>query len=209
MIRVAMADDHPILRRGITEVLAKEADMKLAGEANDGLELLSLVRKSKFDIVILDISMPRMGGLDVLRQLKSEFPKLPVLILSVHPEDQYAVRVIKMGASGYLTKDSATSALVQAIRLVVAGRKYISPSLAERLAAELASSDRPPHQRLSNREYEILCLIASGKTRKEIADKLSLSVKTISTYRAKIMEKMNLATTADLTSYALREKLIA
>jgi two-component system invasion response regulator UvrY len=191
MIKIPIADDHPVVRQGLNQILADETDMEVSGEAANANELLEKVRREPWDIVLLDITMPGRGGLEVLKDLRREHAKLPVLVLSIHPEDQFGVRVLKAGASGYLTKDSATEELVKAIRKVCAGGKYISPLLAEQLAVRLDSDEpRSPHEILSDREYQVMCLIASGKRVGDVAKELSLSVKTISTYRLRILEKM-------------------
>ncbi len=209
MIKILIADDHAIVRRGLKQILTETSDMIVAGEAHNGQELLEKTRSDKWDVVVLDISMPGRGGLDILKQLKSEQPKLPVLMLTIHPEDQYAVRVLRAGASGYLTKESAPDHLVEAIRKVARGGKYISPHLAERLAFNLESiSERPLHEALSDREFQVLRLIASGKAVKEIGEELSLSVKTISTYRTRILEKMKMKNNAELTHYAIQQRLV-
>ena len=183
--------------------------MAVFGEACNAQEVLKNVREQNWDIVILDITMPDRSGLDVLKELKRERPKLPVLFLSIHPEDQYAVRVLKAGAAGYMTKESAPEELVKAIRKVLRGGKYISPSLAEKLAFDLETdSEKPLHETLSDREYQVMCMIASGKTVKEIAKKLYLSVKTISTHRARILGKMKMKTNAELTHYAIKNRLV-
>lgn len=208
MVRLVIADDHAVVREGLKQILSETPDMLVVGEATTGHEVLDRVRDVEVDLVVLDIAMPGRSGLDTLIHLKRERPSLPVLVLSLHPEDQYAVRVLKAGASGYVTKDSAPDQLVTAIRKVMSGGKYVSPALAERLAYDLSSdSGKPPHAMLSDREYEVLCMIAAGKTVKEIAEKLSLSVKTISTYRARILEKMRLKNNAELTHYVIREGL--
>lgn len=210
MIRILIADDHAIVRRGLKQILAEESGMTVAGEAQNAQEVLDLVRKQVWDVVVLDIAMPGRGGLDVLKEIKPEYPQLPVLILSMHPEDQYAIRALKAGAAGYLTKESAPEELVKAIRKVLAGGKYVSASLAEKLVLALEADDKkPPHETLSDREYQVMCLIASGKTVGEIADELSLSVKTISTYRARILEKMSLKSNAALTHYAVQQRLVS
>jgi len=208
MIKVLIADDHAVVRQGLKQILSEQPDMNVLGEAGSIPELLDHVRKQKWDIVVLDIGMPGRGGLDGLKELKQEQPKLPVLILSIHPEDQFAVRALKAGASGYLTKDSAPEELVQAIRKLLTGRKYISAELAEKLATDLeANTAKTRHETLSDREFQILRLIASGKSVTEIAQKLSLSVKTVSTYRARILEKMNMRTNAELMHYAIKHNL--
>ncbi len=209
MIRILIADDHAIVRKGLKQIISETQDMLVADEAGDGQEVLNKVRKNGFDMVLLDISMPGRTGLDILRELKAEKPKMPILVLSMYPEEQYAVRVLRAGASGYLTKESAPDELIAAIRRVSLGKKYITPSLAERLALDLdIDSEKPLHETLSDREYQVLCLIASGKTVGEIAEKLSLSAKTISTYRARILEKMNMKNNAELTHYTLQHKLV-
>jgi DNA-binding NarL/FixJ family response regulator len=209
VIRILIADDHVIVRRGLKQIVAEQPDMSVVGEARNAQEVLELGRKQPWDVVVLDISMPGRGGLEVLKELKQEHPKLPVLILSVHPEDQYAVRALKAGASGYVHKETAPEELVKAIRTVLAGRKYISASFAENLAVALgADTEKAPHETLSDREYQVFCLIASGKTVSEIAEQLSLSVKTISTYRARILEKMGMSSNAELTHYAIQRGLV-
>ncbi|MBI2359797.1 MAG: response regulator transcription factor [Deltaproteobacteria bacterium] len=209
MIRVLIADDHPVVRKGLKQILAEVPDIEVTGEASDARELIENVQKEICDIILLDITMPGRGGLDALKELRRDFPTIPVLVLSMHPEDQYGVRVLKSGAAGYMTKESAPEELVEAIKKVHGGGKYLSPYLAEKLAFELVEgSDKPPHERLSDREFEILRLIASGKTVSQIASILSLSVKTISTYRARILEKMTMKTNAELTHYAIHNKLV-
>jgi DNA-binding NarL/FixJ family response regulator len=209
MIKIIIADDHPIVRAGMKQIIAEDPDMHVADEAGDGHQLLHKIRAEDFDVVILDITMPHIDGLDVLKQLKVEKPKLPVIILSIHPESQYALRVLKAGASGYVTKTSAPDELISAIRKVHRGGKYISPSIAEKLAFQLeADFKEMPHEALSDREYQVLCLLASGKTVTEIADELALSVKTVSTYRSRILEKMNMKNNAELIHYAVQNRLV-
>jgi two-component system, NarL family, invasion response regulator UvrY len=208
MIKILIADDHPVVRRGLKQIVAEEPNMVVAGEAQNAKEVLELIRKQDWDVVMLDITMPDRSGLEVLKQLKKEYPKLPVLVLSVHSEEQYAMRVLKSGAAGYMTKESAPEELVRAIRKVVAGGKYVSSSLAERLAFDLESGEEPLHETLSNREFQVMCMIASGKTVKEIADRLFLSVKTASTYRARILRKMKMKTNAELIYYAIKNRLV-
>jgi len=208
MIKVIIVDDHPVVRRGLKQIIEDEPDMEVAGEAQNAGECFSLVRNMDCTLVVLDITLPDRNGLDVLKQLKYEYPKLPVLILSAHPEDQYGLRLIKAGASGYLMKEGASDELVLAIRKVNAGGKYVSASLAEILVSHLWALDKPPHENLSDREFQILCMIAEGKTLKGIADKLCISEKTVSTYRSRIMEKMRMTTSSDLTRYALENHLI-
>lgn len=209
MIKILIADDHAIVREGMKQILSESPDLVVVAEASTGQEVIDKIDKDDLDLVVLDIAMPGRGGLDILKEIKSLSPKLPVLILSMYPEEQYAVRVLKSGASGYLTKESAPVELVKAIRQISLGKKYISPSLAEKLAVDLEiSPDRPPYETLSDREYQVMCMIASGKTLKEIADTLSLSIKTISTYRSRILEKMNMKTNAELTHYAIKNRLV-
>ena len=209
MIKIIIVDDHPIVRQGLRQILSEEPDMEVFGEAQDPQEVIDLIHKQDWDIVVLDISMPGRGGLDVLKEIKQIRPKLPVLILSVHPEDQYAMRALKAGASGYLTKESAPDALVRAIRKILRGGKYVSSALAEKLAYHLeAEAERPLHETLSDREYQVMLMIASGKTTNAIAKEMALSVKTVSTYRARILEKMKMKTTADLTYYVIKNNLL-
>ena len=209
MIRALIADDHAVVRQGLKQILGDTPEMVVAGEATNGQEVLDKVRAETWDVVVLDISLPDRSGLDILKQLRSERPKLPVLVLSMHSEDQYAMRVLKAGASGYLTKDSAPDELVKAIRKVVSGGRYVSSFLAEKLAFEIGTdSSRLPHETLSDREFQVLRLIAAGKSVTEIAAELYLSVKTVSTYRARMLEKMSLGTNAELMHYAMQNHLI-
>jgi len=209
MIRVLIADDHAVVRQGLKQILGDTPEMVVAGEATTGQEVLDKVRAEAWDVVILDISMPDHSGLDILKQLRSERPKLPVLVLSMHSEDQYAMRVLKAGASGYLTKDSAPDELVKAVRKVVRGGRYVSAFLAEKLAFEIGTdSNRLPHETLSDREFQVLRGIAAGKSVTEIAAELYLSPKTVSTYRARLLQKMNLTTNAELIHYAFQNHLI-
>ena len=209
MIKILIADDHAIVREGLKQILSESPDLIVVAEASSGQEVLEKISKSDLDLVVLDIAMPGRGGLDILKEIKTQKPRLPVLMLSMYPEEQYAIRVLKSGASGYLTKESAPSELVMAIRQISQGKKYISPSLAEKLAIDLEiNPDKMPHEILSDREYQVMCMIASGKTLKEIADGLSLSIKTISTYRSRILEKMNMKTNAELTHYAIKSNLV-
>jgi len=208
MINVLIADDHAVVRQGLKQILQETQDMHLAGEAADGHEALALTRSAQWDVLVLDLTMPGLGGLDVLKEVQAERPHAPVLILSMHAEDQFAVRLLKAGAAGYLNKETAPEELIQAIRKVVDGGKYISTVLAERLAFEMdPNSDKPRHESLSDREFQVLRLLASGKAVKEIAEELSLSPKTISTYRARILDKMNMRTNAELIHYAIQNKL--
>ena len=208
-IKVLIVDDHPIVRAGLRDALAAVSDIVLGGEAATAHEALRLVRAHAWDVVVLDIGLPDKSGLEVLQEIKIQLPQLPVLVLSMRPEDQLAMRVLKAGAAGYMTKESASSDLVAAIRTVYAGGKYVSPMLAEKLASALERpDDRLPHELLSDREYQVLCLIACGKTVKEVAERLHLSDNTISTYRARILDKMGMRTNAELTSYAVRNRLV-
>ena len=209
MLRILIADDHPVFRQGLRQILNEASDMVVTDEVSDGLEVLGRVRAGCCDVVLLDISLPGRNGIDILKQLEKEQPGLPVLILTMHPEEQYAIRALKAGASGYLTKESTPDELVTAIRKVSAGGKYVSSSLAEKLAYELGRIDeKAPHETLSDREYQIMLLIASGKTVTEIAEILSLSIKTVSTYRSRILEKMRMKNSAELTYYAIKNQLV-
>jgi DNA-binding NarL/FixJ family response regulator len=209
MIKVLIVDDHPVVRRGLKQIIAEASDMVVAGEALSGQEALDKIGTDHWDVVLLDISMPDKSGLEVLKQVKIEQPKLPVLVLTVYPEDQYAVRVLKAGASGYLTKESAPEQLIAAIRKVAQGGKYISPLLAERLAGDLeVDTEKPRHEILSDREYQVMCLIASGKNLKEIAQEWHLSIKTINTYRARVMEKMKMKSNVEITRYVIKNHLL-
>ena len=209
MIKILIADDHAIVREGLKQIIRETSDMVVADEASTAQEVLEKVWKNDYDVVLLDISMPGRSGLDILKQLKSQRPELPILILTIHPEEQYAVRVLRAGASGYLTKESAPDELIKAIRKVSMGRKYVSSTLAEKLATEVdIVSEKPLHQALSDREYEVMCMIASGKTVKEIAEELCLSIKTISTYRSRILEKMKMKSNAELIHYAIQNRLV-
>ncbi len=209
MIKVCVVDDHAVVREGLKRIISENPGMAVTAEAGDGHEALRIIQSEPCDVVLLDVTMPNKSGLDVLKQLHLDRPKLPVLVLSMHAEDQYAVRVLRAGAAGYLTKESAPAKLVQAIRKVVRGGKYVSATLAEKLVYDLDSnSSKAPHEVLSDREYQVLCLIASGKTVTTIAEELALSVKTISTYRVRILEKLNMKNNAELTRYAIKEGLV-
>ncbi len=209
MIRILIADDHPLVRAGLKNVLSEESDMNVIGEASDAHELLDLIKRENMDVVLLDISMPGRSGLDVLQELKHDKPKLPVLVFSMHPEDRYALRALRSGAAGYMTKESPPAELVKAIRKIANGGKYVSPPLAEKLAFGLEEgADRPPHETLSDREFQVMCMIASGKAISDIAVELSLSVSTVNTYRSRILEKMQMHSNADLTRYAIQNHLI-
>ena len=209
MIRVLIADDHAILRRGLAQLIAETEGIEVCGEADSGAQAVRLARELKLDVVLLDITMPDRNGLDTLKQLKKEMPKLAVLMLSMHPEETYALRAIKAGASGYLNKASAPELLVTAIRQVAGGRRYISPAVAEALAGTIADGlSASPHETLSDREYETMRLIASGKTLSEIAAEMSLSPKTVSVYRARLLQKMRLKNNSELTHYVLKNQLL-
>ena len=209
MIKIIIADDHPIVRGGLKQMLAGESDMELIGEAQNAAELLELFSRHSCDVLVLDVSMPDRSGLDVLKEIKRERPHLAALVLTMHPEDQYAMRAFQAGAAGYLTKQSASAELIKAIRRVAAGGKYVTPALAERLAAYLGPDEgKLPHERLSDREQEVLRKIASGKSVSQIADELFLSPNTISTYRARLLEKLNLRNSAELIHYAITNHLI-
>jgi len=208
MINVAIVDDHQIVREGFKQILADLDDVQVTGEAQTGKGLLELVQKQKFDVVVLDISLPDMNGIDVLKALKEYNSKLPVLILTMHDEEQYAPRLFKAGASGYLTKESVSEELVLAIRKVHSGGKFVSQKLAEKLVADMQHSRPVNHESLSDREFQVLCSIASGKQPMDIAKDLGLSIKTVSTYRSRIMEKIQLKNNAELIRYAIQNGLV-
>ena len=209
MIRVLIADDHPLVREGLKRILEAYPDIVVTGEAGSGQELLKKARENDYDVALLDISMPGRNGLDVLKQLKNIKPDLHILVLSIFPEELYGVRAIKAGASGYLTKKSSPEKLITAIKKVAKGEKYINHSLSEKLAFYIKTDAKKSlHENLSDREYQVMCMIASGKTVKEIAEELSLAVSTVSTHRAHILEKMNMKNNAELTYYAIKEGLI-
>ena len=209
MLRILIADDHAIIRKGLRQILLEEYPSAIIEEVSDAEGAINRITISQWDIVICDLSMPGRSGLDVLQHVKQNFLKLPVLILSIHPEEQYAIRAIRAGAAGYLSKDAATDELVKAVQRILQGRKYISSSLAEIMASELdQDSSKHPHELLSDRELHVFKLIAAGKGVSEIAEQLSLSITTVSTYRARILEKMDIKTNADMTRYALENKLI-
>ena len=209
MIRILIADDHAIVRAGLKQFIADHADMEVAGEAATGAEAITAIRSQEFDVVLLDISMPDKNGIDTLKTIKHVRPELPVLMLSAYAEDQYAVNLLRAGAAGYLNKEAASSQLVGAIRTVVLGRKFVSPSLAQILADGVSGdADRPLHAELSQREFQIFCKLAAGAAVSKIADELNLSVKTVSTYRTRVLEKMAMKSNADLTYYAIKNGLI-
>lgn len=210
MIKILIADDHAIVRAGLKQFLTGRDDMEVAGEAETGRQALEMIRANEYDVVLLDISMPDQNGVDILRRLKRIKPDLPVLILSGFPENQYAVNLIRAGASGYLTKDSAPEELLKAVRIAAQGRKYVSPGFAQIMFNDVATDqgERPIHTTLSGREFQIFCKLSAGVAVSRIAKELNLSVKTISTYRARVLEKMNMKSNAELTSYAIRNRLI-
>jgi two-component system invasion response regulator UvrY len=209
LIRVLIVDDHPVVRKGLLQILAEEPDITKAVEAETAAEMLRLVGEEQWDIVVLDITLPDRSGLEALKDVKAMRPALPVLILSMHPEDQYALRVLKAGASGYMSKDSASEELVNAVKKVVGGGRYVSPSMAEKLAAVIGRDyEKPAHEGLSDREFQVMCMLASGRRLKEVAEELCLSVKTVSTYRARILDKMGMESNAELTYYAVKNGLI-
>jgi len=209
MKKALIADDHAVVRRGLRQILSENPDFEVIDEVSNGYEVVESIRKNTYDVLILDISMPGLSGLDVLRQVKSEQPELPILILSIYPEEQYAIRVLRDGASGYMNKEAAPDELVMAVKKVTEGKKYISENMAERLAFYVEKGEyQTLHEKLSVREYTVLCQIASGKLNKEIAAELNLSVKTISTYRARILDKMQMKTNAQLIRYALMKNLV-
>ncbi|MHB8522054.1 MAG: response regulator [Limisphaerales bacterium] len=207
-MRILIVDDHAVVRQGLKQILADNLQKVVFGEACNAHEALTLVWNERWDVVVLDVTLPGRSGLEVLREIKQSRPKLPVLVLSMHPEDQFAVRMLKAGAAGYMTKESAPQELMGAINKVLAGGRYVSAALGEKIASYLGTDvQTPPHERLSDREFQVLRMIASGKTVTEIAKELSLSVKTISTYRTRILEKMNMKTNAELTHYAIQNQL--
>ncbi|MCW5298528.1 DNA-binding response regulator [Herbaspirillum lusitanum] len=208
-IKVAIADDHAIVREGLRQICSGTKDIIVVGNAENGLETIKLTRLGNCDVLLLDIILPDRTGIDVLKQIKKEIPKLPVLMLSIHREDQYAIRALKAGAAGFLNKQAAPAELINAIRQVAAGRKYISPSLAQELANQIGfDHETPLHETLSDREYQTMVMIASGKTVSDIAAELLLSVKTISMYRSRVLAKMKLRHNAELTHYALKNNLV-
>jgi two-component system, NarL family, invasion response regulator UvrY len=208
-INVLIADDHSIVRQGLKQIILDEFSAAKVDEASTGNDTLDKCRENTYDVIILDISMPGKNGLEILKQLRAESIKNPVLILSMHSESQYAVRMLKAGASGYLTKETASEELVAAVHRVLAGRKYITETLAEQLATDFDNpTDKPLHQLITDREFQVLCLIATGKTISEVAEELCLGVTTISTYRARILEKMSMKNNAELTHYAIQQGIV-
>jgi DNA-binding NarL/FixJ family response regulator len=209
MIKVLIADDHAVVREGVKHIFAETTDISVAGEAANGQEVLERIGKQEYDLLLLDIAMPGRDGLEILKEIKTQKPKLPVLMLSMFPEEQYALRALKSGASGYLTKDSIPHELVKAVRKVLKGGNYISSSFSEKLLTEITSNtSKPLHETLSDREFQIMRMIASGKTMNEIADELSLSSKTVYTYRARILEKMGMKNNMEVAHYATKHGLI-
>lgn len=209
MIRILIADDHMVVRKGLRQILLEEFPAAIIEEVADAESMIAQVMQHKWDVVVSDLSMPGRSGLDALQQIKQSFPNLPVLILSIHPEEQYAIRVLKAGAAGYLSKDTASDELVNAVKKLLLGKKYISSSVAERLAVAVsADTDRLLHEQLSDREFEVMKQLAGGKSVSDIATDMLLSVTTVSTYRSRIMQKMDMKTNADLTRYAMQNALI-
>jgi DNA-binding NarL/FixJ family response regulator len=209
VIKVLVADDHAVVRRGLRQILAETEDILVGGEATTAAEVLSFVAAERWDVVVLDVNMPGSSGIELLGQIRREKPQLPVLILTMYPEDQYAVRAIKAGAAGFLTKESAPDKLIDAVRKVAAGGRYVSAELGETLASLMAGeTPGKPHERLSDRELEVMRMLASGKTVGKVAQDLALSVKTISTHRTRILKKMGMSTNAELTHYAVKNHLV-
>jgi DNA-binding NarL/FixJ family response regulator len=208
MIRILIADDHAVVRQGLIQIVSDTSDIVVSDEASNGREVLTKTSKNKYDVVVLDIAMPDINGLDILNEIKKQNPELPVLMLSIYPEEQYALRALKAGASGYLTKKVAPKELIGAIRKVYSGGKYITSTLAERLAFYLAEGEKPPHESLSDREFQVMFMIAEGKRIKDIATALFISHKTVSSYKSRIFEKMGITSNAELTRYAIKHGLI-
>ncbi len=209
MIKIVIADDHDIVRAGLKQIISDTRDMEVTGESGSAEQLIELIKKNDYDVVLLDLKMSGMNGLDAIKHIKLMKPDLPVIVLSMHAEDQYAVRTIKAGASGYITKETASENLVSAIKKAVAGGRYISPALAESLADSIAwGGMETPHEKLTDREFQVMCMIASGKSVSEIASELFLSVKTISTYRQRILGKMNMKNNSELTHYVIKNNLL-
>jgi two-component system invasion response regulator UvrY len=209
MLHVALCDDHPIVREGIRGILTRQSDIRVDVEVGTGAALLREVEGKRLQVIILDVTLPDVSGLDVLKTLKASGQRAGILVLSMHPEEHYAVRALKAGAAGYLQKESIPEELVTAVRRIAQGRRYVTATLAERLAVHLGDDgDKLPHELLSDREYQVLCLLASGKGIKEIAGEMSLSPPTVATYRARLLAKLNLSSTVDLVRYALAQKLI-
>jgi two-component system, NarL family, invasion response regulator UvrY len=210
MIRILVAEDHPVVRHGLRQMFETTPDLRIAAEATTSDEVIEIVKQNKWDVVLLDLGLPGAGGIEVLRTIKAHAPKLPVLVLSVHPEDELAVRLLRLGADGYVTKGAESEILIAAIRKVARGGRFVSEAVSEKLLEGVGrrGTASEPHERLSDREYQVLRLLAVGKTTTEIANELSLSVKTVSTYRTRLLEKLNARSTADLIRYALAQKLV-
>lgn len=208
MINIIIADDHTIVRRGLRQILEETADMSIAAEAASGNEIIDLACKIEYDVAVIDITMPGKDGLDTLKEIRAIHPHRPVLVLSVHPEEQYAMRVLKSGASGYINKESAAEELISAIRKVFSGGRYISTTLAEKIAFDYNKKEKMPHEILSDREFQVMIMLADGKSPTSISDGLNISIKTVSTYRSRIIEKMDFDSNADITHYCLKNKLI-
>ncbi len=210
MIQVLIADDHPVVRRGLKEILAGASDIEVKGEASNGKEVIDRIREVEFDVILLDIGMPQMDGLEAIGRIKAENPDISILVLSMNPEEVFGMRALKLGASGYLSKDSAPEQLISAIRKVATGRVFVSPLLAESLANQVSKGTAAlPHEHLSNREYQIMIMLAKGKSLKQIAAELALSVKTVSTHRSNILRKMKFENNAQIVTYALQNALIS
>lgn len=207
-MRILIADDHPVVRKGLRQMLAGEAGMTVVGEARSGTEVLDLSRSIEWDVAVLDYNMSGRSGVELVRELKQKYPNRVILILSMYPEERFAIRVLRAGAAGYLTKESAPEELVNAIVRIAKGGKYVSPRLAERLAFELEGGEKPLHEKLSDREYRVMWMLASGKAVGEIAHELHLSPNTVSTYRARVLKKLQMRTTAELMHYAIRHQLV-
>lgn len=208
-MRIILVDDHELIREGLKKVIAKESDIDVIGEAQNADEMFEILSKNKIDIVILDITLPGRSGLDLISEIKTHYPDTRILILSMHPEDRFAVRALRAGAFGFITKGTASKILIEALRKIADGRKYITPTLAEHLALELdVDHDKPLHENLSNREFEVMRLIAEGKSVSEIAEMLFISVNTVTSYRSRIMEKMKMKTNAEIIRYAIEQNLI-
>jgi two-component system invasion response regulator UvrY len=208
MIRVVVVDDHIVVREGLKRIIGENPGMAVTGEAGDAFDALNVIRNAPCDVVLLDLSIPGKDGLDLLKQLHTEKPRLPVLILSSYPEDKYALRCLRSGAAGYLTKETALAEVVRAIRKVHRGGRYVSEATSDALVFSLTSDGRPQHETLSDREFQIVCMMAAGKTVSEIGIELALSVKTISTYRARVLEKLHLKSNADIIRYAIKQGLV-
>jgi DNA-binding NarL/FixJ family response regulator len=208
MIRIAIADDHAVVRAGLRQFLSEHEDLNVVAECADGRALMDVVRAEGLDVVLLDIAMPGQSGVDLLLAIKARAPTLPVLMLSSYPEEHYATTLLRQGAAGYLGKDTDPEEIVRAIRLAAGGRRYVTPAVAEQLAAGLGADDRPPHEKLSERELQVFLHLARGDTVGQLAQSLSLSVKTVSTYRSRVLEKMGLASNSELTYYALKHGLL-